>query len=1087
MTKQEVLEQKQIEFVLKSEEYKEMLNEVCFNIVNYCKTATNESSVVSVFERELYGFIEKTLKIKRNPEKEKPVNTVRHELKGKIDSQIGTLIIEFKQPSSFSTLIQKKAATQQLIEYMNGLYKENGLDYMGFVTDGVECQVLDMEAGHVTHGSYEKLSFYHLDLLVKNIILLGKTALTPENLVKSFCDVNEYNLSHQLTLELYKTLKLKSTGKTKMLFREWKELFRLAHDDKSKQKAIEERKKALADVIGEDFQEQNDEYLSLYALQTTYAIIVKIIAYKVISKVKFNHSLIDFNVLASADSNALRHQMYELEEGAVFRDIGIGNLLEGDFFAWYSAKEQWNDNIGILVQKIFKLLTPYEDKSIFNKVEKVSDLFKDLYMHIIPDKVRHSLGEFYTPPWLADNLIDSALKQINNKEWKGLDPCSGSGTFITVLIRKVLEETNNQTQKERLNAVLSRVKGIDLNPLAVLTARINYFINISPLISEEDEFEIPVYLGDSSYVPKKHIVDDVECLVYQIQTVKGGIKIQLPKSVVANADVFSKVMTSIEVDIHNLDEEEIVAKLLNLVPKQEQKQQIIDNTKSLANQFVELEKQDWNGIWARIVTNFLTTANLGFFDVIVGNPPWIDWKNLPTGYRTRVKDLCIDRKIFSGDGVTGGINLNICALISNVSAQNWLGQGGVLAFLMPQSLLFQQSYEGFRNFQLDDNQHLYLQEVYDWTKSGHPFKPVQHKFLSFFYSDNLVDYKKGVPVLQYIKKNGSTNSIEKYKNTVEFSKISKLYKQSKCWIGQVNKKTTAFSYADTKKELKNFQKISGSTKYKAREGIEFYPQELFILEPDYNMPQLKDRIYVKNFQNKKSKYKIPQQTIPLETKFLHPLIRGVDIQRFHIMKSNYLVPFPYKEDNVRSPLNIKELTKSSNLLAKYFNKLKSILIAQTDYNAKIIGEKHNNEFYALARVGAYSFAKNYVVFRDNTKWQAVVVTEVDTPWGEKKRPQFQNHAVSISQDGKGRFITLEEAHYICAIFNTPLTTKYILNSSDSRTFKIQPPLKIPEYSVNNRIHRRLMWLSKLAHRYYDNKDKMNNIDEKLNKFILKLK
>jgi len=68
-----------------------------------------------------------------------------------------------------------------------------------------------------------------------------------------------------------------------------------------------------------------------------------------------------------------------------------------------------------------------------------------------------------------------------------------------------------------------------------------------------------------------------------------------------------------------------------------------------------------------------------------------------------------------------------------------------------------------------------------------------------------------------------------------------------------------------------------------------------------------------------------------------------------------------------------------------------------------------------------------------------------------------------------------------------LTTKYILNSSDSRTFKIQPPLKIPEYSVNNRIHRRLMWLSKLAHRYYDNKDKMNNIDEKLNKFILKLK
>ena len=49
-----------------------------------------------------------------------------------------------------------------------------------------------------------------------------------------------------------------------------------------------------------------------------------------------------------------------------------------------------------------------------------------------------------------------------------------------------------------------------------------------------------------------------------------------------------------------------------------------------------------------------------------------DWKNLPEGYRERIKSLCIDRMLFSGDGITGGINLNICALISNVSAENWL-------------------------------------------------------------------------------------------------------------------------------------------------------------------------------------------------------------------------------------------------------------------------------------------------------------------------------------------------------------------------------------------------------------------------------
>jgi type I restriction-modification system DNA methylase subunit len=103
-------------------------------------------------------------------------------------------------------------------------------------------------------------------------------------------------------------------------------------------------------------------------------------------------------------------------------------------------------------------------------------------MKIIPDKVRHSLGEFYTPSWLADNLIKESLLLNNTKEnWNALDPCAGSGTFITVLIKYVLIETKDQPNKKRLAAVLNRIKAIDLNPLAVLTCRINYFINIAHL------------------------------------------------------------------------------------------------------------------------------------------------------------------------------------------------------------------------------------------------------------------------------------------------------------------------------------------------------------------------------------------------------------------------------------------------------------------------------------------------------------------------------------------------------------------------------------------------------------------------------
>jgi tetratricopeptide (TPR) repeat protein len=76
---------------------------------------------------------------------------------------------------------------------------------------------------------------------------------------------------------------------------------------------------------------------------------------------------------------------------------------------------------------------------------------------------------------------------------------------------------------------------------------------------------------------------------------------------------------------------------------------------------------------------------------------------------------------------------------------------------------------------------------------------------------------------------------------------------------------------------------------------------------------------------------------------------------------------------------------------------------------------------------------------------------------------FQNHAVSICEDGNGNFISEEEAHYICAILNVPIVEKYIIQSSDSRSFKIRPPIKIPKYNSENPKHIELATLSKNLH------------------------
>ena len=173
----------------------------------------------------------------------------------------------------------------------------------------------------------------------------------------------------------------------------------------------------------------------------------------------------------------------------------------------------------------------------------------------------------------------------------------------------------------------------------------------------------------------------------------------------------------------------------------------------MTQQLIDLEKDKWNGIWARIINNFLITAELGRFEIIIGNPPWIDWKNLPSGYRERIKSLCIDKNLFSGDHRTGGINLNVCALIASVSIENWLNDGGKLAFLMPKVIAFQQSYDGYRKFRFGNVPRDFL-AFYDWSRAGHPFYPITERFMTFVIGPKEAR-NEIIPVKCYIKKKGA--------------------------------------------------------------------------------------------------------------------------------------------------------------------------------------------------------------------------------------------------------------------------------------------------------------------------------------------
>ncbi len=116
-----------------------------------------------------------------------------------------------------------------------------------------------------------------------------------------------------------------------------------------------------------------------------------------------------------------------------------------------------------------------------------------------PDFVAgHSLGEYFTPSWLADYVVKESKNLISNEKFTAIDPCCGSGVFVMALIRNIIDSKDiislsSEEKQDLLNSILQRVKGVDINPLSVLTAKVSFYLSIKPLINGDD-IEIPIYL-----------------------------------------------------------------------------------------------------------------------------------------------------------------------------------------------------------------------------------------------------------------------------------------------------------------------------------------------------------------------------------------------------------------------------------------------------------------------------------------------------------------------------------------------------------------------------------------------------------------
>lgn len=1075
-----MLQASELDSVMRSAEWKRLLINISDDVNTVAKCANSESEIAFELDRQLVNLSERVLipagydgyyvdrerKITiRRIDGEDVAFQLAKETKGRIDSKYHNVIFEYKKPKSYKSIADVNKARNQAKKYLESLNEEEEGDYFAVITDGLRCQVIEFSAGKFIMSGIADLNSYTLDRIIRAIIKLSVKELSSDNLIKDLVIEQREgcNLISRLTKVLYNALENMNSS-TRFAYEMWMDNFGLSHDDASQQQAIEERRRDLAGFINRKEVKADDEYRILFALQTATAIVAMLIAYKVVSVIKNDKLEYSFSNLLELEPRFLRVELLRMSSGSMASKLMIYNLLELSCFSWVFDEEQWSEEIGNVINSVANVLLSYENMP--DLTENTDDLFRELYMAIIPTSVRHSLGEYYTSKWLAEHVIREGRNHLPielMKHARYLDPAAGSGTFPQILIAEKRDLYKDESDEDVLKYILNEVVSIDANILAVILARVNYFISIADLIGKEQKVFIPVYIGDSTVAVKDKLSEDGTCYINRVVIDESRtVDIRIPAGSLSDRERFIENFRQFE-DIEENDDRDTILNIAKEICTEE------EDINKLTDVWYELKER--NMISPAIVNGimeFFLVCSLGKFQMIVGNPPWVDWKSLPSVHREKIKNACVSRDLFSGDGRTGGINLNVCALLSNIAAENWLGKDGVISLLMPQSILFQQSYEGYRNFKVADGRKLYFQEIVDWEKAGHPFYPVQQLFCTYIISEKEQNYFSGIPSkVVSLKKGNKLENISFFINENSFDKYFDVVEKR---LGRTTEARTAFTYADTEKELHDFQVISGETDYIGREGVEYYPQELqlFIVTKTN-----KHTVELETYKNSRSKYSISIQHPEIEKEYIRPLIKGVNISRFHYEPSEYVVAFPYTKDSPQLPIPKEYLRNLSPRLYEYYKANKSHLKMQNGYSDSITGKK-SAEYYALARTGAYSHAEWYVAFRDNTKWVASVVGSVDTNWGGLKKPAFQNHCVTICEKADGTYISEDEAYYICAILNSHIVEDFILSTSDKRTFKIRLPIKIAEYDAANPIHKKLVSISKKAHDNYDDFEKIES-------------
>lgn len=682
------------------------------------------------------------------------------------------------------------------------------------------------------------------------------------------------------------------------------------------------------------------------------------------------------------------------------------------------------------------------------------DLLKKLYQQLFPRSVRHALGEYYTPDWLAEHVLDE-LNYSGDPDKRVLDPACGSGTFLVMVINRVRKwyeqdrERRSYDEAGLCRKLLGNVIGFDLNPLAVMAARTNYLIAIRDLIGRVDQVEIPVYLCDSVLTPAEYgdLFSGKHGIAKELKT--AAARFLVPAEIASDRESVGKYAEQLEFCVRNGYSPK---EFLERCTEEGLPVAAADIHKELYQELVKLDKANRNGVWARIIKNSFAPLFIGKVDYVVGNPPWVNWESLPSEYREATKPLWARYGLFSLKGHAarlGGGKKDLSMLFVYLCIDTYLVDSGQLGFVITQTLFkTREAADGFRKFSFQRagvHVHIKPSRVIDMTEL-HPFEGATNRTASFVCRPSGEEVNWPIRYEIWRLKQGARVTEDSGYDAV-------LKAVTRMRIGAIpmlaGVKNSAWLTAPTK-ALPGLKKVRGTTPIKAHAGVCTWMNGVFWLKSV--APSKKGRVTISNWHDV-GKIKVEPVTTVVEEDLVYPLLRGRDVHRWRSAPSTHILLT--QDPSTRTGIAEHIMKAKYRHTLDYLNKFKEPLSKRPGYVKYFDPQK--DPFWTIYNVGSYSVSLHRVVFKEFTDFfQCAVLAKTDKP---------------VIADTKLRFIECEsadEAHFICGLLNSSPAMLFLyatatwVQTADYQASDISR-LRLPRFKRSEQVHTDVVRCSKACH------------------------